>query len=145
MFCHFELCRALDPQDCHKGTPSPRLRGLEKEGSAVTFFFFKWGVSAVLTAWSDAGGRGKGLFPPSVPSGTLLTTNKINKSASSTQEQSVCVGDLPDSKTCSKNKILFSLFHDSHHLSSQCCTSFFYAWPHIAFLWNYEGAEFSQL
>lgn len=70
----------------------------------------KLGVSAALTAWSDAWGRGKGLFPCSVPSGTLPTTNKINKSASSTQEQSVCVGDQPYSKTCYKNEILFQSF-----------------------------------
>lgn len=34
-----------------------------------------------------------------MPSGSFLTTNKINKSEESTQEQSVCVGDLPYFKT----------------------------------------------
>lgn len=110
MFCDSELCRPLYPQDCHKGSPCLSLRGLKKKGWQCSNDVLKLGVSAALTAWSDAWGRGEGLFPCSVPSGTLFTTNKINKSASSTQEQSVCVGDLPYSKTCYKNEILFQSF-----------------------------------
>lgn len=48
-----------------------------------------------------------------MPSGSLLTTNKINKSEPSTQELSVSVGDLPYFKTHYEDKFFpsVSLIH----------------------------------
>lgn len=76
-----ELCRALNPRDCLGGAPSQfaRPERRRQRGNDV----LKLGASAVLTARNDAWGLGKGLSPRSVPSGTLLTANKINKSAPS--------------------------------------------------------------
>lgn len=127
MFCDSELCRALYPQDCHKGAPSQFARpGKRRQCSNDVL---KLGVSAALTAWSDAWGRGKGLFPCSVPSGTLPTTNKINKSASSTQEQSVCVGD-PILRRVIRTRLFFSLSWFTF-FPPQYCTAFFCASRYI--------------
>lgn len=130
MFCHFELCGALCPHDCHAGAPSHFARpGKRRQCSNDVL---KLGVSAALTAGGGAWGLGKGLFPCSVPSGTLLTTNKINKSASSPQEQSVCVGERAYSKTCYKNEILFQsfmihiLFLTMLHFCFVCFASYLY-------------------
>lgn len=67
--------------------------------------------SRIKRAW----GPGIGLSPYTMPSGSLLTANKINKSEPSTQEQSVCVGDLPYFKTHYEDKFfspsLWFTFH----------------------------------
>lgn len=95
----------------HQGAPShfTRLGGGEKKKGRVITMWKNWMLKlGVIVAQVSLRAR-HGAFPLyTMPSGLLLTTNKINKSEPSTQEQSVRVGDLPYSKN--ENKFFFHSF-----------------------------------